>query len=68
MINITNTNSCPYISPSVYKPPMYKPTKKCLRTNISPGLIFGGLPYCSYIQQKFTNYIQRKIVTDKGSI
>ena len=24
---------------------MYKPTKKCLRTNISPGLIFGGLRY-----------------------
>ena len=40
MVNITNTKSCPYISP-----PMYKPTKKCLRTNISPGLIFGGLRY-----------------------
>ena len=24
---------------------MYKPTKKCLRMNISPGLIFGGLWY-----------------------
>ena len=47
---------------------MYKATKMLLRTSISPGLIFGGLPYCSYIQQKFTNYIQRKIVTDKGSI
>ena len=33
MVNITNKKSCPYISP-----PMYKPTKKCLRTNISPGL------------------------------
>ena len=63
MINITNTNYCPYISPS-----MYKATNMLLRTSISPGLIFGGLPYCSYIQQKFTNYIQRKIVTDKGSI
>ena len=47
MVNITNTKSCPYISPPVYKPPphVYKPTKKCLRTNISPGLIFGGLRY-----------------------
>ena len=45
MVNITNTKSYPYISPPVYKLPMYKPTKKCLRTNISPGLIFGGLRY-----------------------
>ena len=49
MVNITNTKSCPYISPPPYiSLPMYKPTKKCLRTNISPGLIFGGLRY-SYI-------------------
>ena len=41
MVNITNTKSCPYISPLYYKP-----TKKCLRTNISPGLISGGLRYC----------------------
>ena len=49
MVNITNTKSCscitpPYISP----PPVYKPTKKCLRTNISPGLIFGGLQYGTF--------------------
>ena len=32
--------------PPVYKPhPVYKPIKICLRTNISPGLIFGGLRY-----------------------
>ena len=24
--------------PPIYRSPMYKPTKKCLRTNISPGL------------------------------
>ena len=47
MVNITNTKSCPYISL-----PMYKPTKKCLRTNISPGLIFGGL---RYIYKLFTS-------------
>ena len=29
---------------------MYKRTKKCLRTNISPGLIFEGLRYlCIYV-------------------
>ena len=39
MVNITNTKSCPYISPP------------CLRTNISPGLIFGGLQYA--IQMKY---------------
>ena len=29
--------------PSEYKPPEYKPPEKCLRTSISPGLIFGIL-------------------------
>ena len=51
MVNITNTKSCPYISspPYISPPaPMYKPTKKCLRTNISPGLIFGGLEYGTF--------------------
>ena len=33
------------ISPPYISPPMYKPSKKCLRTNISPGLIIGGLRY-----------------------
>ena len=48
MVNITNTKSFPYISPPYISPPpplMYKPTKKCLRMNISPGLIFRGLRY-----------------------
>ena len=37
----------PYISPlpPYISPPVYKPIEKGLRTNISPGLIFGGLRY-----------------------
>ena len=31
--------------PSKYRPPEYKPSKKWLRTSISPGLIFGILRY-----------------------
>ena len=47
MVNtcIANTKSCVYISPPYISLPMYKPTKKCLRMNISPGLIFRGLRY-----------------------
>ena len=40
--------------PSEYKPPPeYKPPRKCLRTSISPGLIFGILRYV----RKFLNLL-----------
>ena len=41
----TNTKVPPNISPPEYKPPEYKPPKMCLKTFISPGLIFGILRY-----------------------
>ena len=64
MVNISNTKSCPYISP-----PMYKPTQKCLRTNISPGIIFGGLRYRNKMNaQHDTNIVNIKLIQDPPSI
>ena len=45
----------PIISPPP-PPPGYKPPKKCLRNNRSPGLIFGILRY-SYIIYIITSFI-----------
>ena len=47
---ITNTKDRPCISSPVDKPPpppLYKPIKNRLRKYISPGLIVGGLRYCT---------------------
>ena len=37
---------------------MYKPIKKGLRTNISPGLIFGGLRYARKATQLHETQVQ----------
>ena len=48
---------------------MYKPTKKCLRTNISPGIIFGGLRYRNKMNaQHDTNIVNIKLIQDPPSI
>ena len=45
LISFRGLKSLRQNTPPNISPPEYKPPKKGLRTNISPGLIFGGLRY-----------------------
>ena len=60
----TNIKSPPNISPLEYKPP-----KKCLRTSISPELIFGILWYLHYLQCITADVsIKRYVLHNKGKL